>query len=393
MFSIDEYQDRLESVQKAIDERDLDGIIVTDPANLLYLTGYDAWSFYVPQALLVLQGRDRPIWIGREMDANAARQTTWLDDEDIQPYGEEYLKTVTDQHPMDAVASTIDAHGYNDVTLGAEMGAYYFTARDYRRLVDKLPSVEFVDATNLVNQFRLIKSEDEIELIRKAARITDNMIKVAVDAISPGVPQNEVVAEIYDQMIRGTDEYGGDYSSNPPMMPAGKGTNTPHLTWTDDDLESDQPVILEIGGCKKRYHSPIARTVYVGDPPSDFKSLHEVTVEGLEAALEFIEPGVTAEEVAFAYQDVISEYGYEKSSRLGYRAGSGEYPPSWGEGNWERIPSLQPGDTTVLEPNMTFHVIAGMWEAEYGVEVSETIQATEDGVHVFGNTPRELFVA
>jgi len=193
-------------------------------------------------------------------------------------------------------------------------------------------------------------------------------------------------------MIRGTDEYGGDYSANPPMMPVGEGTNTPHLTWTDEELRNDQPILLEIGGCKRRYHSPIARTVYLGDPPSGLQELHDITVDGLETALDTIEPGVTAEEVAFAYQDHISARGYEKASRLGYRAGGGEYPPSWGEGNWERIPSLQPGDKTVLKPNMTFHVIAGMWEDEFGIEVSETIRVTEDGHEVFGDIPRKLFV-
>lgn len=391
-FATEEYKRRLDRTKDAMAQRGLDVLLVTDPANLLYLTGYDAWSFYVPQMVMVFPSREEPLWVGREMDANAAELTTWLTDDSIRSYADEYIRTVNDRHPMDRMAEFVTEAGLGDGTLGVEMGAYYFTARDYLRLESNLPGATFEDATDLVNEGRLRKSEREVELIKEAAVITDNMMEAAVDAIEPGVRQSDVVADVYYEMISGTDEYGGDYSANPPMMPAGRGTNTPHLTWSDDRIESGQPMMLELGGCRHRYHAPLARTVYVGDPPSAFQNLHDVTVEALNTALDAIEPGVKAEEVELAYRDTIAEHGLEKESRVGYRAGGGEYPPSWGEGNWERIPSLQPGDTTVLEPGMTFHVIAGMWESEYGVEVSETTLVTDEGSVTMSDFPRELVV-
>ena len=388
IFDRDEYERRLARTRERMAEHDLDVLVATDPANMNYLAGYDGWSFYVPQAVIVDSSRDEPIWVGREMDRNGARATTWLTDENIYAYSDDHVHSPYDLHPMDFVADLLAEMGHERATIGVEMDAYYFTAKSYARLTKSLPDATFDDATLLVNWVRAVKSEQELEYMREAARISENAMWAGLDAVEEGVPEYEAAGAIYDALIDGTDEYGGDYPSIVPLMPSGDHTGTPHLTWTDRPFERGDPVIVELSGCRHRYHSPLARTTFVGDPPEEIARTAEVVVEGLDAALDAAEPGVTCEAVETAWREVIARHGIEKEDRIGYSMGLG-YPPDWGE----HTASLRPGDDTVLEEDMTFHMIPGIWGDEFGVEISETFHVTSTGAETLATFPRELFTA
>ncbi len=93
-------------------DKGIDVLIVTDPANMNYLTGFDGWSFYVHQCLIVMVDQEQPIWVGRGQDGNAARLTTWLDDDNIYPYTDDYVQSLV-KHPMDFVADIIKEKGYD----------------------------------------------------------------------------------------------------------------------------------------------------------------------------------------------------------------------------------------------------------------------------------------
>jgi Xaa-Pro aminopeptidase len=287
---------------------------------------------------------------------------------------------------MDFVATVLEDLGVDDARVGLEMDASYFTAKSYTRLRENLPEATFDDATLLVNWVRVTKSERELDYMREAARISENAMVAGLDAIEAGVPEYEAARAIYDALIDGTDDYGGDYPAIVPLMPSGDHTGTPHLTWTDRPFERGDPVIIELSGCRHRYHSPLARTTYVGDPPEEMQSRMAVVVEGLEAALDAAEPGVTCEQVERAWRDVIAKHDIEKEERIGYSMGLG-YPPDWGE----HTASLRPGDETVLEENMTFHMIPGLWFDDFGVELSETFRVTSTGAEVLADFPRTLF--
>ncbi|MDG5759043.1 M24 family metallopeptidase [Natronococcus sp. A-GB1] len=388
IFDEQEYERRLSRTRERLREESLDAIVVSDPANMNYLAGYDGWSFYVHQAVVVTAERDEPIWVGREMDAGGARATTWLAEENIRSYSDDHVHSPHDLHPMDYLAGVLEELDVADGRIGLEMDAAYFTAKSYTRLQQNLPDAEFEDTTLLVGWVRIKKSDRELEYMRQAAEISENAMQAGIDAIGEGVPEYEVAAEIYDALIRGTDEFGGDYPSIVPLMPSGDHTDTPHLTWTDREFEDGDPVIIELSGCRHRYHSPLARTTFVGDPPEELEEAADIVVEGIEAALEVAEPGVTCEAVEEAWRETIAQYGIEKEDRIGYSMGLG-YPPDWGE----HTASIRPGDETVLEENMTFHMIPGIWTEEIGMEISETFVVTDDGVETLAEFPRKLFTA
>ena len=385
-FEAAEYRERQAKTKARMAAEGVDVLLASDPANMCYLSGYDGWSFYVHQLLVVALDADAPIWIGRGMDAGAAKVTTYLAHDDIVGYPDDFVQS-TEKHPMDYVAGVLEARGWGGARIGVEMDAYYFTAACLASLERNLANATFVDATGLVNWVRIVKSPAELEYMRRAARIVERVMATAFDAVSPGVRQCDAAAAIYQAEISGTPEFGGDYTALVPLLPSGVGSSTPHLTWTDAPFVEGEATILELAGCHRRYHCPMARTVFLGTPPQKVADTAAVVVEGLEAALDAVEPGMTAEAVEAVWRATIARHGIVKDSRIGYSTGL-NYPPDWGE----HTISLRPGDKTVLEPNMTLHMIPGVWFDDWGIEISECFRVTETGAEPLADVPRELFV-
>lgn len=386
LISQNEYKERLRKTKQRMEQQGIEVLLITNPANMNYLSGYDGWSFYVDQMLVVIIDEEQPLWIGRFQDANAAKVTTWLDDENIIPYGDQYIHS-TERHPMEFVGDILIQFGQANRRIGLEMESYYFSALCYEKLRNRLPNTKFVDASLLVNWIRLIKSDTEIELIKKAAKIVEKGMTTATNAIQSGTRQCDAAAIIYHDLVSGTKEHGGDYPAIVPLLPTGEGTSTPHLTWTDKPFKHGELTIIEIAGCYNRYHSPLARTVSLGKPSDKINDISKVVVEGINAALDVVKPGIRVEEIEAAWKNVISKHGIEKESRLGYSIGL-NYPPDWGE----HTVSIREGDKTILQPNMAFHMIPGIWLDDIGVEISESFYVTENGCEVLANFPRELIV-
>lgn len=386
MFSIKEYQDRLIRTKQKMSEEGIEVLLITNPSNMYYISGYNAWSFYVHQMLVVMVDEPMPIWIGREMDANSARITTWLDEEHIIPYPDDYVQSHV-KHPKEFAANILKEIGQANRIIGVEMETHYFSANSYEKLKAALPNASFKDASQLVNWVRVIKSEQEITYMKRAAAIVEKAMQAGYDTIDVGVRECDVAANIYHAQVSGTKEFGGDYPAIVPMMPSGDKTSSPHLTWTETRYKQNDPVILEIAGCYKRYHAPLARTMVLGTPAQKMLDLSQAVQEALQETLLTIKPGITAEEIEHVWSSHIKKRGYYKSSRFGYSIGL-SYPPDWGE----HTISLRPGDKTVIKPNMTFHLIPGFWFDDWGVEISESIRITNNGCETLANFPRDLYV-
>lgn len=385
-FDRSEYATRIAKTRRAMQQAGLDLLIVTDPTNMAWLTGYDGWSFYVHQCVLLALDGD-PVWYGRGQDANGARRTVFMDHAHIVGYPDHYVQS-TERHPMDYLArEVIEARGWDKGRIGVEMDNYYFSAAAYASLQRNLPNAKWHDATALVNWQRAIKSPREIQYMRVAARIVEKMHTRIVERIEPGMRKCDLVADIYSTGITGVGEHGGDYPAIVPLLPTGVDAAAPHLTWDDTPFARDAGTFFEIAGCYRRYHCPQSRTVYLGKPPKHFIDGERAVVEGIEAGLEAAKPGNTCEDIANAFFTVLRKSGIEKNSRCGYPIGA-SYPPDWGE----RTMSLRPGDKTVLQPGMTFHFMPGLWLDDWGLEITESILITERGVETFCNTPRQLFV-
>lgn len=388
-FSREEYDERLAKTRRAMEARGVDVLVVSDPSNMAWLTGYDGWSFYVHQAVIVPPDGE-PVWYGRGQDANGAKRTAWLGHDNIVGYADHYVQS-TERHPMDHLAEVMAARKLDRLTVGVEMDNYWFSAAAFAALQKGLPNARFVDATGLVNWQRAVKSPAEIGYMRKAARIVEAMHARILDKVEVGMRKCDLVAEIYDAGIRGVDgsdgRFGGDYPAIVPLLPSGTDAAAPHLTWDDRPMKAGEGTFFEIAGCYHRYHCPLSRTVFLGRPTQAFLDAEKATLEGMEAGLAAAKPGNACEDIANAFFAVLKKYGIVKDNRTGYSIGL-SYPPDWGE----RTMSLRLGDRTELRPGMTFHFMTGLWLEDMGLEITESILITGTGVECLADVPRKLFV-
>ena len=386
LFSKDEYKQRLKKVQALMKKKGIELLISQDANNMNYLTGYDAWSFYYAQCVIVHVNADEPLCFVRAQDAGGAFIKTYLKKENIIIYDEKYIH-VWPIHPYDRLVDLIKERKWDNLSIGVEMDSHYFTAYCHQKLLNGLPNAKIKDSERLVNWVRLVKSDAEIKLMNIASQITELGMKTAFEVINPGVRQCDAVAKIYSTLIRGTKDHGGDYSSIVPLLPTGKGTSASHLTWSDDEFVQGEASIIEISGVYKKYHCPMARTVLLGKPDQKKIDTMKKTREALEAGIDATKPGNTADDVAQAFWKVLDKYGIEKKSRTGYSIGIG-YPPDWGE----HTLNIQKGDKTILEKNVCFHMIAVMQFGDWGVESSESIRVTENGAENFYKFQSELHI-
>jgi len=385
-FTSDEYAQRLRKTRAAMADKGIDLLIVTDPSNMAWLTGYDGWSFYNHQAVLLAQ-EGEPVWFGRISDANGARRTTYLSGENIVPYPDIYAQN-PERHPMTYLCEeVITPRGLGGARIGVEMDNYYFSAAAYQALRAALPQAAFIDAEAMVNWQRAVKSAQEIDYMRRAARLVEAMHARVLDVIEPGMRKNDLVAQIYHTAITGTPEFGGDYPAIVPLLASGADASAAHLTWNDTRIESDTGTFFELAGCYRRYHCPMSRTVYLGRPPKHFLDAEGAVLEGIDAGLAAAKPGKRCCDIAHAFFAVLKKHGIVKDSRCGYPIGL-SYPPDWGE----RTMSFRASDQTVLQPGMTFHFMPGLWGDDWGLEITESILITETGVEMLADVPRRLFV-
>jgi len=385
-FSDQEYQRRLAKTRAAMATRDLDALFVTDPSNQHWLTGYDGWSFYVHQGVIVLPEAD-PIWWGRNQDANGGVRTVWMTDDRVIGYPDNYVQS-TERHPMQDLAERLKGMGMAEKRIGVEMDNYYFSAKAMQTLREELPDVTFIDVTALVNWQRGVKSEEELAFMRKAAAISEKISDGLMERVEPGIPKNEIVAEIFRDAIRGVEGAWGDYPAIVPLLPSGSDAAAPHLTWNGREFATGEATFFEISGCYRRYHAPFCRTLFLGKPPQFLLAAETALVEGLESGLEAAHAGNRACDVANALAAPLERAGIERGARCGYPIGL-SYPPDWGE----RTISLRAEDETVLEPGMTFHFMPGLWMSDWGLEITESILIKDAGpAETFCNRPRKMFV-
>lgn len=385
-FPLAEYQHRLKKTREAMAQVGLDVIFVTDPSNQAWLTGYDGWSFYVHQGVILSLEGD-PIWWGRNMDVMGGRRTCWMDHAHILGYDDHYIQA-TDIHPMQDLAAHLKARGFEKARIGIEMENYYYSAKAHSVLTAEMPTADFVDATALVNWQRLVKSEAEISFVRKAARITDKVMQTAIEGASPDVRKNDLVADIMHAGITGVDDDWGDYPAIVPLTPSGVDTTAAHLTWNGAPMREGEATFFELSGCYRRYHAPLSRTVFLGRPSDAILRAQDAQLEGIEAGLRAACAGQRTCDIANAFMAVLTKHGIERSGRMGYPIGL-SYPPDWGE----RTASIRSEDTTILEPGMVFHFMPALWMESWGLETTETILIQPEGpAEPLCNIERKLFV-
>jgi len=384
-FTREEYAARLAKTRAAMDAAGIELLVATDPSNMAWLTGYDGWSFYVPQGVLV-PSTGEPVWWGRGQDEAGALRTVYVARNNVVAYLDHYVMT-TERHPMEHLASVIADRGFGAMRIGVEMDNYYYSAAAHAVLERCLADAEFVDATLLVNWERAVKSERELDYMRTAGRIVTRMHERIEAIAEPGRRKNDIAAEILRVGIEGLPDAGGDYPAIVPLLPSGADASAAHLTWNDEPLRAGEATFFEIAGCYRRYHCPLCRTIFLGEPPDRVRRAESALLEAMDEGLARARTGNTCGDVASAFFGTLEKHGIEKDSRAGYPIGL-SYPPDWGE----RTFSIRRSDRTRLRAGMTIHFMTALWFDDWGLELTESIVIGDGAPELLASVPRRLTV-
>lgn len=374
-----EYLRRLSAVKAEMKRREIDVLMVTTPANITYLSGYTAKSAYVPQALIISAGEEEPTFVARRMDAPAAIFQTFLESGRVIGYPEDLVGN-PDKDGFDAVIRVLHDKGHAKRRIGLE--AKFLSAQTVEKFKTKMPQATVVDFSNGVTWIRLVKSDLEIGVMKETAAITDAGMLRAKEVIRPGVREADAAAEIMATLVRGTNGNPGTDMTHSFFLCASPRTGTCHIKWSDDVFRDNSQINLEFSAVRHGYVSPLMRTLSIGKPSDRLRRIHEAEVAGLEAALSAVKPGAQCGDIAVAFNTTLKKHGFEKESRCGYAVGI----------DWlEPTASLKEGDPTILQPNMTFHLMLGNWiDEDFGYVISETFRVTQNGVETFSRLPREI---
>ncbi|WP_438970991.1 ectoine hydrolase [Methylophaga sp.] len=377
-FPFEEYERRLSELRVRIAERHLDAVVITDPENIMYLTDYQTTGYSFFQALVVPLEQE-PFMITRSLEESNVIARTWV--ERTRPYPD----------TGDAIQMLVDAlreFGLSNKRIGYERNSYFFPAYQQDFVHTTLTDGKLLDCFGIVEEGRVCKSPAEIELMHRAAAATEAGMKAGLEASVAGVTENDIGAAISAAMFRA----GGEPPAVMPYVTSGPRTMIGHATWEGRTVQPGEHVFLEVGGCYRRYHTAMMRTVVLGELSDSMYKAQERMKLALNSLHDYVQPGMTVSDVDNMIRNIISnnDVGARLVTRSGYSIGIA-FPPSWDEGY---ICSLKQGESAVLREGMTFHVIPWMWgvDGDKTCGISDTIHITADGCKSFFSMDRDFTV-
>ncbi|WP_159587757.1 M24 family metallopeptidase [Chelativorans xinjiangense] len=375
---------RTADLRAALAEGGLSAAVLADPDSIAYFAGY--WNylgveFGRPTLLAVFCDRD-PVIVTPRMEAEMCTAMTWI--QDIRPWsdgaGEEWrgaLRSVLGS----GLAGRIGIEKRSIPALVAN------------ELLPMLADTEIMDVGPLVARMRMVKSADEIAVMRRAGEVAIAMVEGAKEAIGEGAPEYEVALSVIAAGTRkaasfledGNDRFVSPTIHNLQILQSGSDTCMVHRRSSVRRMQRGDPVYLCFCGIAnfRNYKLGFDREFFVGTVTDEEARVYETAVAAQQAALAAIRPGIACEEVNAAAEEVYRQEGFEAGYRTGRSIGCSFLEP----------PELKRGEKSVLQPGMTFAVDGGITvSGKFGGRVGDSIVVTEDGFEYLTPYPRDLTI-
>ncbi len=377
VFPKAELDGRIAKVRSALADHDLDGVVISVPENIYYLTSLDHWGFFACHMLIVPRDGEM-ILICRAMERITVEN---------QVKNAKFMGHADDEDPVDYVVMALSELGLSGGRVGIEKRSLFLTPHIAEAIQERVSSAQWHDASGLVDALRLVKSPLEMDYTRKAASAADAGTLAAIEAIRDGVSDYEISAECHHAMILAGSEYPGFGPFIRPTTRLGE----EHTTWRGDVFGKGDAVFLEIAAAYRKYQAPMGRLVYVGDAPYGAEKSAQLAIDGMKAICDAITPGAKAGEAYAAWREVARGAGLNGYERhhCGYLVSIG-FPPSWTGGSM--VTSLAPNSEMVLKVGMTFHAHSWFTNTDcVDYFISNTVLLTADGAEVLtSSTPETL---
>jgi len=358
----------LRRLARAQSEGRVDLLAIVPGANLRYLTGLVMHpSERITLALFPIE--EQPLLVLPELEAPRAEASLQV------PAS---LYRYTDQEGPDTafVRATSDL-ALKDKTIGVEH--LHMRVLELRQLERYALGCQFVEGEPLLSRLRIVKDDEEIKAMRRAAEVNEATFREVVAQIRPGVTELALATA----WQRAALDAGGDELPEAPIVASGPNAASPHTTATSRPIERGDLVIIDGFLRSQGYYSDITRTYAVGDLDEELELIYSIVRQGNAAGRDTIKPGIKAQEVDAAARRVIEEAGYGEYfiHRTGHGLGLEIHEP----------PYIVEGNELTLQAGMTFTVEPGIYlPGSGGVRIEDDVLVTEDGCETLTTLPREL---
>ncbi len=377
-------RDRTIKFQARLRDAGIDVAIITDESSIAYLAGFWGYlsvEFGRPTFLLVRPDQS-PVVITPLMESEMVSAMTWVED----------VKTWEDSGSNRWENVLNKALGNNTGRIGVEAAALPPIVRNW--FDDQMPGVALNNISALMGEMRMIKSAEEIEVMKQAGEIAGAMMEAAEAGLGEGRPEYEAALAVIDAGTRkaagfltakGWEAFISPMIHNLQIMQSGKDTSMVHRRASVKPLAKGDPVYFCFCNMAqfKQYKLGFDRMFFIKEVSEKAAQVQQAAIDAQQAAIAAIKPGVTAESIAQAANEVYRERGYQTGYRTGRSIGMA----------YLESPELKEGDKTILQAGMTFAVDGGISvDGELGGRIGDSIVVTESGCDYITNYPREIFV-
>lgn len=379
-FAPQEFADRQQRTLAAMRSQGLDAMLLFRQESMYYLTGYDTMGYITFQCLL-LHVSGKCTLLTREPDRRAAMLTSTI--EDVRIYMDD-----PKVNPASDLRQIAAEYGLQGASVGIEYNAFGLNAARARLVESAFDGFcTLRDASDVVSDLRLIKSEAEIRYVEKAADLADRALRVAIDMARPGVSEGEILGAMQSEVFVN----GGDYAASRWIVGCGDHAMlVRHFTGHHLRLANSDQLQLEFGAAYLHYHACLFHTIYVGQVSDEQRRMHAAAVESLAAVQAACKPGNTVGDMFDQYARVAERHGMTdfRLNACGYSLGA-TYPPTWMDGAL-----ICRGNSTPIQPNMVFfpHMVYLDSNRKITGCAGQSLLVTQHGCKALSNIPFDLYV-
>ncbi|MHA6260666.1 M24 family metallopeptidase [Sporosarcina sp. CAU 1771] len=359
----------IEKIQYYLQSNNLDAAFISTPANVFYLSGFDSDPHERLLGVMVFKDQE-PFIICPLMEIPDVKSAGWV----FEAVGHEDTEDA-----WDVVQKVVHERGITLSSVAIEKT--HLTVERLERINELFPGATVSRIDEQLNAMRVIKNEEELSYLRKAAELADYAIQVGCNEIAEGKTELEILMAIeFEMKKKGVQKMSFDTT-----VLSGPKTASPHGTPGDRKITEGDFVLFDLGVVYKGYCSDITRTVAFGEPTDEKREIYETVKRAEQAAIDLVRPGVRAMDLDKASRDVIVNAGYGEyfTHRLGHGLGISVH----------EYPSITATNEMELTEGMVFTIEPGIYNPDItGVRIEDDVVVTANGVEVLTKFPKELIV-
>jgi Xaa-Pro dipeptidase len=376
---IREFPSRIEKLHKVMERKELGALLLANPLNVYYVSGFSPMNGQLPVLVLVPYDGE-PCIILPSVELDRVRETSWITK--IKSYSsyssaprDNAEKSFGSKAFMAEVKNLVESSSLSSATIGIEFSQV--TVSSFEALKANLEKTGFKDISDDILEIRSVKDYEEVETLRDSLEISERGIRTAIELIQPGITELEVAAEVERTMRKA----GSRRTAFDSVIASGPRSGYKLASAKQMKIDLNEFVAIDVSAIYSEYCSEVARTIYTGKPGEKHRNVFELSKRTLNKAIEQIRPGITSEEIvvpvkSFA-KNLLAEGNIEVSGH-GIGLNLYEYPKI----TEDEIRLIKPGMVICVKVETSIRDVGGL-------RIEETVLVTDDGQEVLNKLPIE----